>query len=262
VTHADDPPAYAFQHDFWDDHQEWRRLLAEFVGTFLLVLVAAGGPVIAAATGEPIGHAATVIAPGLMLAALIYTLGAVSGAHFNPAVTLAFAVRRDFPGSRVPGYLAVQLIGAVVAAAALRILFGNVGHLGATLPHLGSGTSLVMEMILTATLVLAIFGTSAAPRIVGHNAAFVVGGTVALLGLFASPVSGASMNPARSLGPDLVGGTLGSAWLYIVGPVCGALLALPLVAAFDGNPTASEKQAAAGIAEAAARTRRRRGRPR
>ena len=225
---------------------EWRRLLAELVGTFLLTFVAAGGPVIQAASHQPLGNAALVVAPALMVMAVIYALGDVSGAHLNPAVTAAFAIRRDFPWSRVPGYWIVQVAGAVLAALLLRGLFGNVGHLGATLPHHGSGTSAVMEFVLTAVLVTVILGTASAHKIVGHNAALAVAGTIALLGLFASPISGASMNPARSLGPDVVAGTLGSYWVYVVGPFCGALLGVLLAIAFHGQAGISERQAALG----------------
>ncbi|GAC1522447.1 MAG: aquaporin [Thermoleophilaceae bacterium] len=233
--------------DFWDDGQERRRLLAELLGTFLLVFVAAGGPVIEAASHEPIGHGAKVVAPALMVMALIYAVGGVSGAHFNPAVTLAFAVRRDFPWSRVPGYLLVQIAGAVGAGLVLRVLFGRVGHLGATLPHSGQSTALVMEAILTATLLVVIVGTASAPRLVGHNAALAVGATIALLGLFASPISGASMNPARSLGPDIAAWSFHGAWIYVLGPLAGALLALPLARALDGPSTPAERAGVSGL---------------
>lgn len=235
-----------YSTDFADTGQEWRRLLAELLGTFLLTLVAAGGPVIAAATHQRLGHASEVVAPALMVMAIIYALGDVSGAHLNPAVTLTFTLRRVFPWGRVPGYWAVQVAGAVLAALLLRVLFGNVGHLGATLPHHGHGTSLVMEIVLTGVLVTIILGTADAHRIVGHNAALAVAGTIALLGLFASPVSGASMNPARSLGPDLIAGTMGSYWIYLVGPACGALLAIGFAIAFHGSGSQAERDAAVG----------------
>jgi aquaporin Z len=230
---------------FWDPVHAWRRLLAESVGTLLLTFVAAGGDTIEAATHQSLGHAA-------MVMALIYTIGGLSGAHLNPAVTVAFAVRGDFPPRRVAPYIAAQITGAIVAALLLLAIFGNVGHLGATLPHLGSGTALVTEIVLTAALLLIILGTAAAgPRLVGHNSALAVGGTIALLGLIASPVSGASMNPARSLGPALVGGNMGSYWIYVVGPLCGALIALAVTLAFYGRPAGHEQAAAAALAEPA-----------
>ncbi len=237
---------------FWDPVHAWRRLLAEFVGTLLLTFVAAGGDTIEAATHQPLGHAAKVVAPALMVMALIYTIGGLSGAHLNPAVTIAFAIRGDFPPRRVAPYIAAQIVGAVLAALLLLAMFGNVGHLGATLPHLGSGTALVTEIVFTAALLLVILGTAAAgPRLVGHNSALAVGGTIALLGLIGSPVSGASMNPARSLGPALVGGHMGSYWIYVVGPLCGALIALAVALAFYGRPVGHEEAAAAALAGAA-----------
>lgn len=235
---------------FWDPVHAWRRLLAEFVGTLLLTFVAAGGDTIEAATHQPLGHAAKVVAPGLMVMALIYTIGGLSGAHLNPAVTVAFALRGDFPPRRIASYIAAQVAGAILAALLLLAIFGNVGHLGATLPHLGSGRALVTEIVLTAALLLVILGTAASgPRLVGHNSALAVGGTIALLGLIASPVSGASMNPARSLGPALVGGNMGSYWIYVVGALCGALIALALALAFYGRPAGHEEAAAAALPE-------------
>lgn len=229
-----------------DKGQEWRRLLAELVGTFALTFVAAGGAVIGAAVPGSVGRAAMVVAPALLVMAMIYTVGDVSGAHFNPAVTLAFAVRKDFPWLRVPGYWAAQAAGAVIAAALLRGMFGAVGHVGATLPHGGAVQSLVMEGLLTWLLVTVILGTAEGHKLVGHNAAIASGGYIALAGLFASPVSGASMNPARSFGPDVVAGNLSSYWLYLVGPVAGVLLAVVLATALHGGSTRAEREAAQG----------------
>jgi len=181
-------------------HAGLRRLLAELLGTFALTLVAAGGPVMAAATNTPANLPGLVVAPALLVMALIYSLGNLSGAHFNPVVTLAFSLRQDFPWGRVPGYWAVQLVGAVLAALLLRALFGTVGHLGATLPHHGQLASVAMEAVLTFLLLTVILATATNHGLVGHNAALAVGGTIALDGLFAAPISGASMNPARSFG--------------------------------------------------------------
>jgi len=177
---------------------------------------------------------------------MIYTLGDVSGAHFNPAVSLAFAVRKDFPWRKVPGYWLAQVGGAVAGAGLLRAMFGPVGHLGATLPHHGEFRSFVMEGLLTWLLVTVILGTAAGHKLVGHNAAIATGGYIALAGLFASPISGASMNPARSLRPDVVTGALSTYWIYLIGPVLGALAAVGLAAALDGGPTRQERQAAGG----------------
>lgn len=233
---------------FWDPSSRWRRLLSEFVGTLLLTFVACGGDTIEAASGQPLGHAAKVIAPALMVMALIYAVGSVGGAHFNPAVTLAFVARGDFPPRRAPAYILSQLLGAFAAAGLLLAMYGNVGHLGATLPHQGLLTSLIMEVLLSAALVLVILGTAAAgPRLVGHNAALAVGATIALLGLVGSPVSGASMNPARSLAPAIVGGNTHGFWIYLLGPVSGAAVALALALAFYGRPVGHEQAAAAAL---------------
>ncbi|HEX8982338.1 MAG TPA: aquaporin [Ktedonobacterales bacterium] len=228
---------------------EPRRLFAEAFGTCLLTLVAAGADTISAATGTDIPKPAGVIAPALMVMAMIYAIGDVSGAHFNPVVTLAFAVRDDFPWKRVPGYWIAQFVGAIVAAAILRILFGDVGHLGANLPthHVSLLVALVTEALLTAILVTIILGTAHDTRIVGHNAAIAVGATIALAGLIGGPVSGASMNPARSLGPALVGGTFDNQWIYLVGPVLGSLLACAIAFLLHGPTTEEAKKAAGGL---------------
>lgn len=226
----------------------WRRLFAEALGTFLLTLVAAGPATISAATGYTISQPAAVTAPGLLVMALIYAMGDVSGAHINPVVTLAFAIRDDFPWRRVPGYWLSQFVGAIAAALLLRILFGDVGHLGATLPAAGLPAiiPLAMETLLTCLLVTVILGTAHDTRLVGHNAALAVGGTIVLTGLFAGPVSGASMNPARSFGPALVSGQLGSMWIYLLGPLLGALLAAGIAWILHGPTTESAKKAARG----------------
>lgn len=241
-------PMPNFRTDPHDPSVEWRRLFAELLGTFLLTLVAAGPDTISAATGHTISQPAAVVAPGLFVMAWIYTMGDVSGAHLNPVVTLAFAIRDDFPWKRVPGYMISQFVGAIGAALLLRALFGNVGHLGATRPAPGLSpiVSLIMETVLTCLLVTVILGTAHDTRLVGHNAALAVGATIALAGLFSSPVSGASMNPARSLGPALVGGDISALWIYIVGPLVGALLATAIAWALHGPTTEQAKKAAGG----------------
>jgi aquaporin Z len=211
---------------FEDPRLEWRRLFSELLGTFFLVLVAAGGAILHA-RGQ-ISLAAAVVAPGLMVMAIILFMGAVSGAHLNPAVSVAFALRRDFPWNRLPGYVIVQLVGASLACLFLDAVFGNIHHLGATLP--GSGyadwQALLVEVVLTAGLVSVVLGTASAAQNVGAIAALGVGGYIALAGLWSAPVSGASMNPARSFGPALVSGDFSSYWLYLVGPTAGALIAV------------------------------------
>ena len=234
--------------DFFDSSLEWRRVFAETWGTFLLVLVAAGGGVVAAMSGGRVTLSMMVVAPGLMVMAIIYFMGTVSGAHLNPAVTLAFAVRRNFPWNRVPAYVVAQVVGAVGAGAFLRAMFGTVGALGATLPGSGvtSGKALVMEVVLTTGLVNTILGTASGARNIGTNGAIAVGGYIALAGLWSAPVSGASMNPARSLGPDLVRGDLHTTWIYIVGPVIGALIGVAFEWILKGKPTVAGRIAAQG----------------
>jgi aquaporin Z len=165
---------------------------------------------------------------------------------------VAFAARGHFPWRRVPGYVLAQLIGALAAAGLLRLMFGTAGELGATFPGRGisAGIALTMEIVLTVGLVTVILGTSSGARNVGHNAAIAIGGYVALAGLWASPVSGASMNPARSLGPALVSGDLHDWWIYVVGPVAGALLAVAAAWALRGRPSAAADTAAQGTSKA------------
>jgi aquaporin Z len=211
---------------FDDPRLEWRRLFSELLGTFMLVLVAAGGGIL---HGEgQISLAAAVVAPGMMVMAIILFMGAVSGAHLNPAVSLAFALRRDFPWKRVPGYIVIQLVGATLACLFLDAVFGDVQHLGATLPGAGYADwqALLMEIVLTATLVSVILGTASRAQNVGRVAALGVGGYVALAGLWSAPVSGTSMNPARSFGPALVSGDFSGYWVYVLGPIAGALIAV------------------------------------
>jgi|RhiMetdeSRZDD1v2_1073273.scaffolds.fasta_scaffold10722_3 aquaporin Z len=221
--------------DFDDPRREWRRLFSELLGTFALVLVAAGGGLLHG-KGQ-ISLAAAVVAPGLMVTAIILFMGAVSGAHLNPAVSLAFALRGDFPWKRVPGYIVIQFIGATLAALFLRWVFGNVEHLGATLPGPGyqNWQALLMEIVLTLLLVSVILGTASAAQNVGAIAALGVGGYIALAGLWAAPVSGASMNPARSFGSALVSGDWTSYWVYVVGPITGALIAVGCAVVLRGR---------------------------
>lgn len=215
--------------DFADDRRWWRRLFAELLGTFFLVLVSVGPDMVNVRFGgAAVSRTAAVAAPGLMVATVILFMGAVSGAHLNPGVTLAFALRRDFPWRRVPGYLAAQFAGAVASTATLVGLIGRQGDAGLTLPGPGiSGpTALIWELILTVGLVSTVLGTSSGAQNVGPLAAVGVGGYLALAGLWGSPVSGASMNPDRSLGPALVVGDWTAWWVYLVGPLAGALVAV------------------------------------
>jgi aquaporin Z len=211
---------------FADPRFEWRRLFSELLGTFMLVLVAAGGGILHA-EGQ-ITLTAAVVAPGLMVMAIILFMGAVSGAHLNPVVSLAFALRGDFPWRRVPGYIVIQLVGATLACLFLEAVFGDIHHLGATLPGAAYADwqALLMEVVLTASLVSVILGTASAAQNVGRVAALAVGGYIALAGLWSAPVSGTSMNPARSFGPALVSGDFSGYWVYVLGPLAGALIAV------------------------------------
>lgn len=224
---------------------QWKRAVAEFIGTFMLVFVAAAPSVISATSHVQIGRSASVIAPGLVVMAIIYTFGDVSGAHLNPVVTFAFALRKDFPWAHLFNYWVAQFLGAIAAVEVLRMLFGPVGHLGATIPH-GITASLIMEFLLSFFLMTIIFGTAAGHKLVGHNSAIAVGGYVALAGLFASPISGASMNPVRSIGPDLVSWSSNSWWIYVVGPFAGVILATILASFLRGKPSQNELNAADG----------------
>jgi aquaporin Z len=217
---------FGSKEQFDDPSLEWRRLFSELLGTFMLVLVAAGGGIL---HGQgKISLAAAVVAPGLMVMAIILFMGAVSGAHLNPAVSLAFALRGDFPWKRVPGYVVIQLLGATLACLFLDAVFGDIQHLGATLPGAGYANwqALLMEIALTAVLVSVILGTASTAQNVGRVAALGVGGYIALAGLWSAPVSGTSMNPARSFGPALVSGDFSSYWVYLLGPLAGAVIAV------------------------------------
>jgi aquaporin Z len=230
--------------DFDDPRLEYRRLFSELLGTFMLVLVAAGGGLLHA-EGQ-ISLSAAVVAPGLMVLGIILFMGAVSGAHLNPAVSFAFALRGDFPWKRLPGYVIVQLLGATLACLFLLAVFGNVEHLGATLPGPGYANwqAFLMEVALTGTLVSVILGTASAAQNVGPIAALAVGGYIALAGLWAAPVSGTSMNPARSFGPALVSGDFTSYWVYVAGPVLGALIAVGCAIVLRGSGSSAISRAA------------------
>jgi aquaporin Z len=233
---------FGSRDEFEDPRFGYRRLFAEVLGTFLLVLAAAGGGVLHG-KGQ-ISLSAAVVAPGLTVMAVILFMGAVSGAHLNPVVSIAFALRRDFPWHRVPAYVLAQLAGATLAALFLLAVFGNVEHLGATLPGPGYQTwqALLLEIALTGGLVSVILGTASRAQNVGSVGALGVGGYIALAGLWAAPVSGTSMNPARSLGPALVSGDWTAYWVYVVGPLLGAVIAVGCAVVLrgggGGDPTA------------------------
>jgi aquaporin Z len=214
--------------DFQDPGQEWRRLFSELYGTFFLVLVAAGGGMMGQAFPGTITRTAAVVAPGLMVMAIIMFMGKISGAHLNPAVSIAFGLRGDFPWRRVPGYVVVQLLGATLASLVLWGVVDVSAKYGGNYPASGysDGRALAMEALLTFGLVSVILGTASGAQNLGIIGAIGVGSYIALAGLWGSPISGASMNPARTFGPDLVSGTWTGYWIYIVGPIAGACVAV------------------------------------
>jgi len=214
--------------DFADPSQEWRRLFSELLGTFFLVLVAAGGGMMSQAFPNTISRTAAVVAPGLMVLAVILFMGKVSGAHLNPAVSVAFACRGDFPWRRVPGYIVVQLAGAALAAWFLKAVVHVSASYGSNYPASGFSPwdAFMMETVLTFGLVSVILGTASGAQNMGIVGAFGVGAYIGLAGMWGSPISGASMNPVRTFGPDLVGRDFSHYWVYVAGPLAGALVAV------------------------------------
>jgi aquaporin Z len=241
---------YGSVSEFRNPKLEYRRWFAETLGTFLLVLAAAGGGLLHA-KGQ-VTLSAAVVAPALTVMAVILFMGAISGAHLNPVVSVAFALRGDFPWRRVPGYVIAQLAGAALACLFLLAVFGDVEHLGATVPGPGyrSWQAFLMEIALTGGLVSVILGTASEAQNVGLFGAFGVGGYIALAGLWAAPVSGTSMNPARSFGPALVSGDWSGFWAYLAGPAIGAGLALGCAWVLRGaGGDATARAAASGTLE-------------
>lgn len=224
-----------------------RALTAELVGAFALTTVDAGGTMIAALTPN-VSFAARAAAAGLTILAFTYAVSSLSGAHFNPAVSFAFAARRVFPWRAVPFYVAAQTVGAVLAALFLRATFGPVAQVGATNPSppFDATSALAMEVVLTFFLVQVILGTAHSHKVIGPHATIASGAAVALCGLFAKPVSGASMNPARSFGSALVGGSLDTMWIYVIGPLLGAALAVVMTRLLHPTPRMDESGAATG----------------
>jgi aquaporin Z len=235
--------------EFADERFEHRRLFAEVWGTFLLVLVAAGGGVIGAtAYGGDLTLATKALAPGVMVMAIIFFMGTISGAHLNPAVTLAFALRGNFPWRRVPGYIVAEVVGALLAAWFLQLMYGHVIN-GATepTPSVSWTVAMVTEAALTLGLVSVILGTASGARNIGVNGALAVGGYIGLVSVWAAPITGASMNPARSFAPDLVGADLSHFWIYLIGPLLGAAIAVGFERVLRGAPTRAGAEAAQGV---------------
>jgi aquaporin Z len=245
------PNSVAGEFDFWDDGYEGRRLFSELLGTFFLVLVAVGGGMVSARFGgNAVPYGAKVVSPALMVAAIILFMGTVSGAHLNPAVSIAFAARGDFPWKRVPAYIVAQFLGAVLATLLLWALIGKQGSAGLTLPGSGisAATAMLWEIVLTAGLVSVILGTASGAQQIGPIAAIGVGSYIALAGLWGSPVSGASMNPARSLGPALVKGDWTAWWAYLLGPVAGGLIAVGFAYVLRGRGGGGTRHPRRGLA--------------
>lgn len=236
---------------FLEPSNKWRALFAEAWGTFLLVLVGAGAVVVSEMTGE-ITQAMKVVAPGLMVMVIIYFMGTISGAHINPAVTIAFACRRHFPWRRVPPYILAQITGGLLAAVFLKAMFGNIENVGATVPYpdLGNWKVFIIETVLTTGLINTILGTAAGPGNVGNNGALAIGGYIALAGLWASPLTGASMNAVRTIAPDLVRGNLETTWVYILATLTGAIIAVGFEWVLKGKPSHhADKEAQGTIAK-------------
>jgi aquaporin NIP len=201
-----------------------RRAVAEAIGTFALVFAGCGAIMVDATTGA-LGHVGVAISFGLVIMVMIYALGHISGAHFNPGVTFAFAVSRHFPWPRVGVYWGAQLLGALAAALVLRGSLGDVAHVGATIPSGSDAQAFLWEGVLTFFLVLVIMAVATDTRAVGEAAAIAIGGTVGLDAMFGGPITGASMNPARSLGPAIAAGDYTSIWVYLTAPIVGAVVA-------------------------------------
>ncbi|MDQ0252698.1 aquaporin Z [Evansella vedderi] len=201
-----------------------KKLIAEFIGTYFLIFAVTGAIVINALT-ESITHVGIALTSGLVVMALIYTFGHISGAHFNPAVTIGFFVNGDIHKKEAVPYILTQVVAGIAASATLLMLFGNVAYLGATLPRFSWEQSFVLEFILTFILMMVIFGSAIHGKAVKSFAGVAIGATVGLEAMFAGPISGASMNPARSIGPAIVSGNMEYLWIYIVATILGAIAA-------------------------------------
>ncbi len=204
------------------------KLLAEFIGTFALVFAGTGAIIINDVSGGTVTHIGIALTFGLVVMTMIYAIGDVSGAHINPAVTIAFAASKRFPLRQVPPYLAAQCAGAFAASGVLLALFPQHATLGTTMPAGSAVQSFVLEAILTMILMFVILSVSQGPKEKGIMAGIAVGGVIGFEALFAAPITGASMNPARSLAPAALSAHLGDVWVYLAGPTLGALAAVPL----------------------------------
>jgi aquaporin NIP len=202
----------------------WRRALAEFVGTFALVFAGCGA-IMVDTKSSALGHVGVAISFGLVIMVMIYAVGHISGAHFNPAVTFAFALTRHFPWPRVVVYWLAQLAGALTAALVLRGSLGDIADVGATVPSGSDGQAFLWEAVLSFFLMFVIMAVATDTRAVGEAAAIAIGGTVGLDAMFGGPITGASMNPARSLGPAIAADQYTAIWVYLLAPLLGAAVA-------------------------------------
>lgn len=203
-----------------------KKYIAELIGSFTLVFCGCGAIVTNEFSQGTVSHSGIALTFGLVVMALIYAFGEISGAHFNPAVTIAFSYAKKFPLKEVPKYIVAQCLGAVLAALMLLILFPNNEHLGTTLPNITLWRAFIFEVLLTFFLMLVIINVSTGAKETGIMAGIAIGGVVWFEAQFAGPITGASMNPARSLGPALVSGHTEHLWLYLTAPIVGALLAV------------------------------------
>jgi len=202
-----------------------RKYTAEFLGTFALVFCGTGAIIINEQTNEAIGHVGIAITFGLIVLAMIYTFGAISGAHLNPAVTLGFFIANRFDKKEILPYIISQIVGAFLATMILKFLFPDNVNLGSTLPAGSSIQSFILEVILTYFLMLVILNVALGSKEVGILAGIAIGATILLEAMFAGPISGASMNPARSIAPGVISGNLQMLWIYLIAPPLGAIAA-------------------------------------
>jgi MIP family channel proteins len=220
-----------------------RRSVAELVGTYVLITAGCGAIMVDSLTNGTLTHVGVAFTFGLIVMVMIAAIGHISGAHFNPAVTFAFAVTRHFPWRELPWYWTAQFMGAIAGALTLQMIFGPVANLGATLPAGTAIQSLILEILLTAVLMFVIISVATDTRAVGQIAALAIGATVALDALWGGPISGASMNPARSFGPALIAGVWRDQWVYWLGPLIGAVLGAAIYQ-FVRQPSAQASLAA------------------
>ena len=246
TTHAQSDDRQA--REFEDPAREWRRIFSEGWGMFLIVLFSAGASCVHQQAPTEVTNAMAAATPAIVVMVSIYFVGAIGGAHLNPVVTLAFALRQNFPWRRVPGYLVAQLVGGLLAGAFLKSIFGLAGHLGATIP--GHGVSglraLVIETVMMAGFVNVILATATGARNVGTNVAIAIGGYRLACGFFAFSLTGASLNPVRSFVPDLMRDDFTTTWIYLIAPFIGGALAVALEWILVGPPTAHAKKEAQG----------------